>query len=532
MGEVFLEQGLMASAKRATTRRMSFSKDSIRKRFPVGTISSVGAAGCGGTLALLLWLGCVEQSHDAQPNEEDITAARASLPKAPPTPRFPAQAVLENKGGGKITYLGLDADGDAVTAGQPIMITHYFRVDQPAPEGWRLFVHLDSPDKRAHLTADHVPLGGKYPVHRWQAGEIIRDTHKVIVPPSWPTDKLQLYVGLWKGGSRFTVTSGRQDGQNRVLAGELPVRGAAPPPPPKRLVVRKLKAGTTLTMDGKLDEPAWKDATSTGPFVNTMDGTPVGSAASARALWDDKNLYVAFEFQDADIYSAFEKHDDKLWTQDAAELFIDADGDRRTYVELQVSPRNVTFDSFLPNYRANDNAWDAPLVSGVQVSGTINKSDDNDTGWTVELQVPLTAARGKLEAMNNVPPAVGTQWRANFFRMDHRTGKPQAASGWSPPLVGDFHALDKFGLLVFADEQGSFAAPLPTPGAPTGAVPVMPRGGELPPALQRAMIANPKADPAAAKPAPTPTPAAEKPAVEKPATEKPATGAKKPAPPR
>jgi hypothetical protein len=52
---------------------------------------------------------------------------------------------------------------------------------------------------------------------------------------------------------------------------------------------------------------------------------------------------------------------------------------------------------------------------------------------------------------------VGTQWRVNFFRMDQPSGRPQAGSGWSPPLVGDFHALDKFGILIFGDEKGKVA---------------------------------------------------------------------------
>jgi len=38
-------------------------------------------------------------------------------------------------------------------------------------------------------------------------------------------------------------------------------------------------------------------------------------------------------------------------------------------------------------------------------------------------------------------------------------GKPQQASGWSPPLVGDFHALDRFGELVFGDAEGAVPPP-------------------------------------------------------------------------
>ena len=501
----------MAGAKRDTTRGMFMSRDAKRNRF-WGVL----------TVGVLLGIGCVEQSREPQVSDEDVQAARAGLPKESPTPRYPSQAMLQNPGGGKIAYLGMDIDTDSIAAGKSFTITHYFRVEQPAPDGWRLFVHLDSPDKRGHLTADHVPVGGKYPVPRWQAGEIISDSHKVMLPPSWPGNKLQIFVGLWKGQQRFAVSGGRADGQNRVLAAELPVQGGAPPPSPKRMIVRKLKAGTTLTIDGKLDEPAWKEASTTGPFVGTMDGSPAKQQSSARVLWDDKNLYVAFEFQDTDIWSTLEKHDDKLWTQEAAEMFIDADGDGKTYVELQVNPRNVTFDSWLPTYRANDNAWDAPLLTAVQVSGTLDNRDDTDTGWTVEMQIPLTVAKGRLAEMRGVPPVVGTMWRANFFRMDQAKSKPQMGSAWSPPLVGDFHALDRFGVLHFGDEQGLMPPP-PAPAPAPAAVPAQPAGGELPPALQRSMLKNPTSPPpthpepgSAASPASPGSPGA-KPAPAKPA---------------
>jgi hypothetical protein len=49
---------------------------------------------------------------------------------------------------------------------------------------------------------------------------------------------------------------------------------------------------------------------------------------------------------------------------------------------------------------------------------------------------------------------VGTEWRVNFFRMDQPNGRPQSGTGWSPPMVGDFHSLDKFGVLVFGDDKG------------------------------------------------------------------------------
>jgi hypothetical protein len=63
-----------------------------------------------------------------------------------------------------------------------------------------------------------------------------------------------------------------------------------------------------------------------------------------------------------------------------------------------------------------------------------------------------------------LPPVPGDVWRINMYRMDVPQGKPQQAAGWSPPMVGDFHVLDKFGELVFADAQG--VVPPVAPPAP------------------------------------------------------------------
>ncbi len=87
--------------------------------------------------------------------------------------------------------------------------------------------------------------------------------------------------------------------------------------------------------------------------------------------------------------------------------------------------------------------------------------------------------------MKNVPPKVGTEWRVNFFRMDQPNGRPQSGTGWSPPMVGDFHALDKFGVLVFGDDKGhapnAAAAPTEKKGeAPVKKVEAPAKKGEAP----------------------------------------------------
>ncbi len=394
--------------------------------------------------------GCVEQQND-MPSEEDIKAAHEHVLAQPPAKiQHPNDGQLEDK----LEYLGCDVDTDTVTPGKAFTLTHYWKVLNPVGDDWKIFVHLETPDsKKNHLNADHVPIGGKYPVSLWKKGEIIRDIHRVSVPQSWPGTEVDIYVGAWKGPLRLKVVKGPKDNENRVLAVKLPVQGAGATVEKKKIVARKIKNGS-IKLDGKLEDKAWAEAESTGDFVRTMDGQPAEQKTWAKVLWDDKYLYVAFDNEDKDIWTTLDKHDDKLWTQEADEMFIDADGDGKTYVELQVNPKGATFDSYLPSYRQNQNDWESGMKAGVNVEGTLNKRDDEDKRWTVELAIPLDAARGKEKEMKNVPPKVGTEWRVNFFRMDQPNGRPQSGTGWSPPMVGDFHALDKFGILIFGDDKG------------------------------------------------------------------------------
>jgi hypothetical protein len=425
----------------------------------------------GLAVAFALVGGCVEQSPDA-PSEEDIRAAKEHILSTAPTPKYPVNADLEDK----LTYLGLDVDTDTVTPGKAFTLTHYWKVNKAVGDDWKIFIHLEVPDsKKSHLNADHTPIGGKYPVSYWKPGEIIRDIHRVSVPQNWPANTVEIYVGAWKGPLRLKVVKGPKDNENRVLAVKLPT---TPPKEAekKKLVARKVKAGA-IKIDGKLDEKEWKDAPSTGLFVRTMDGLPTDQKTEAKLLWDDKNLYVAFECEDRDVWSTMDKRDDKLWQQEAVELFIDADGDGKTYVELQANPRGTIFDSWLPTYRGNQNDWNSNVKVGVKVDGTLDKRDDTDKGWVVELAIPLEDAKGREKEMKNVPPKVGTEWRVNFFRLDQPSGKTQVGTAWSPPLVGDFHALDKFGVLVFGDEKGTAPGvaveqPKEKPAAP--AAPVAP----------------------------------------------------------
>ncbi|HEY4185648.1 MAG TPA: carbohydrate-binding family 9-like protein [Polyangia bacterium] len=437
---------------------------------------------------------CVEQDDD-KPTEEDMKAVRANLLATPPTPRSVVNADLD----GKLAYLGMDFDPPVAEPGKPLKLTHYWKSVASPGDGWRIFTHLEGSDHQGFLNADHGPVAGKYSVNQWKPGEIIRDEQTVTLPANWTANAVLVYVGSWRGQTRLTVKSGPSDGNGRVLAATIPVKKSEKPAAPrKRYVARRVD--TPIKIDGKLDEQAWKDAPSTGAFVNTMNGGPAEPATEAKLLWDDKFLYVAFMNSDLDIWSSLTKRDDKLWTQEADEMMIDADGNGRGYIELQVAPNGNIFDTYLPTYRKYEDSldpklkpysWNSKMNAKVTVDGTLNKHDDQDRSWTVELALPLGDVKGMDVAapLPRLPPSQGDVWRVNMFRMDLPQGKAQQAVGWSPPLVGDFHALDKFGELAFGDVNGS----LTPPPAPAVAVePAVPEKNEKKKGGKGHAHANPK----------------------------------------
>ncbi len=407
---------------------------------------------------------CVEQDED-KPNDEDMKVAKANILATAPTPKFVVNADLD----GKIIYLGLDVEPATPEPGHDIKLTHYWKVETPPGEGWKPFTHLEGPNHQGYINADHATVKGKYPASAWKVGEIIRDEHTVRLPANWSHDSVSVLTGFWRGNARLPIKSGAHDADGRVLAATIPVKKVAAPVARKSYVARKVAKGPKI--DGKLDDAVWHDAPSTGPFTNTMSGAAADQKTEAKLLRDSKFLYVAFDNQDSDIWATLGKRDDKLWTQEADELMIDADGNGKTYVELQFAPngkhlRHVPAHTASTRTRSTPRpsrySWNSKLQAEVAVDGTLNKRDDQDKGWTVEMAIPLEDVKGLDKGSTlKLPPSVGDKWRINMFRMDMPQGKPQQASGWSP-TVGDFTRSTSSATWCSATTRATWLSPRPS----------------------------------------------------------------------
>jgi len=203
---------------------------------------------------------------------------------------------------------------------------------------------------------------------------------------------------------------------------------------------------TSIKIDGVLNEQAWQDAARTGFLMRSDGKEPARQRTEARLTWDNKNLYLAFECEDEDIFSSYTRRDEPLYMQEVVEVFFDPDGDRGDYLEFEVSPAGVMFDaSFSARRKGMKLSFNPSVQVAVKVDGTLNVRDDQDQGWTVELGLPFSQMTGR----GSFPPKKDDQWRFNIFRID-KTGQSGEASSFKPTR-GDFHDLNAFGTLRFSD---------------------------------------------------------------------------------
>lgn len=220
-------------------------------------------------------------------------------------------------------------------------------------------------------------------------------------------------------------------------------------------------ASGAITVDGRLDEPAWTKAGATGAFVNPGSGKPAPGSpvrAKARLAWDQTHLYVGVVVRDAKPSSPFtrDQPDPHIWARaSGVELMLQPGnpGDNRHYYEIQVDVNGAVWDTRFDDYnrprvrrggrmRFGHEAWSAALQRKVVV-------DRQRKRYTVEMGLPWSAVAdvARRRAGVAVPPRPGDVWRINLYSF--RDGQ-RASLAWSPILgLGNFHRSERFGKARF-----------------------------------------------------------------------------------
>jgi len=158
---------------------------------------------------------------------------------------------------------------------------------------------------------------------------------------------------------------------------------------PNKDAVTLLTAATgILVADGKLDEPAWKQAAAMGDFILGRSQRPEVDTR-VLATYDKDNLYIAVvcaEPATDKLVANAKGPDGNVWSDDSVEIYIDPGCQKtRDYYGFMVNSRNVTYDRKLVE------KWSGTWASGASVIP--------GQAWIAETAIPfktleMTAAAG------------------------------------------------------------------------------------------------------------------------------------------
>jgi hypothetical protein len=261
-----------------------------------------------------------------------------------------------------------------------------------------------------------------------------------------------------------------------------------PEPNPARYTCYRARG--PIRVDGRLDEPDWRNAPKSSRFVDIVNGEPAWFDTRVALLWDDQALYFGFWAEEPNVQAAFTERDSKIWFDNDLEIFVAA---RDAYYEFEINAFNTIYEvlwiwkdvlkSGGPYPAAEWNParrrvmtlagvgghvhprgerwgfldWDFPgLEHAVHVDGTINDPSDTDRGWTAEIALPWEGFQ-LLADGRPLPPNNGDVWRIDCSRFQSvdRGGKPfspGAGAGWTWNRHGhyDSHIPEVFPYVTFS----------------------------------------------------------------------------------
>jgi hypothetical protein len=166
-----------------------------------------------------------------------------------------------------------------------------------------------------------------------------------------------------------------------------------------------------------------------------------------KTLYSNTGIYCLFKCEDSVITATLKEDFLNLYDEDVVEVFLRPDTSLPAYFEYELSPLNYELPILIISNKGNIMGWKPWQYEGTRKTKhevKISKKDplNNRFIWTAEFFIPFALLR----PIVNVPIKKGTQWRANFYRIDYDSNP--VYSGWQLTRES-FHDPQNFGILEF-----------------------------------------------------------------------------------
>lgn len=207
-----------------------------------------------------------------------------------------------------------------------------------------------------------------------------------------------------------------------------------------------------IQLDGHVDKPVWQQVKPIRfdiPREFQQQGQSLEEDGAARLLWDDRYLYVAFDFTDSDVVANGTEDDQEHHNLgDVGEIFLKPT-DQTWYWEFHVTPRGYV-STYLHHGRGrfglqgvNSHVKPRFIDAAAQVRGTLNDDRDRDERWTAEVAIPWS----KLDGFGEKPD-VKANWTILLARYNYTRYRTQATgpelSSWPVLSRASYHLVEQY----------------------------------------------------------------------------------------
>jgi len=222
-------------------------------------------------------------------------------------------------------------------------------------------------------------------------------------------------------------------------------------------IFKVCKTDQPIKVDGKMKEEAWSKTEKRGfDYFYNLEKEDDRQLTTFRMLWDEENLYLFYEMEDKYLTVRETKRDGQPYFDDCAELFlITAPDSLDTHFgyELNINKASndfIFFNDFYEGKNIGFKGFNPEFMVEVTYQGTINDNSDIDSGWTMEMAIPISNF-GKLGKV--VPVSIGNRWAFLAVRQDRNDnmGNRRSTSTIFPiyDISKNVHQTNRFGLLEF-----------------------------------------------------------------------------------
>ncbi|XP_060577885.1 uncharacterized protein LOC132735000 [Ruditapes philippinarum] len=184
--------------------------------------------------------------------------------------------------------------------------------------------------------------------------------------------------------------------------------------------------GKTITIDGKLDDDAWKEVPWSETFVDMRSSVYPKPYLDTKfkIRWDDERMYIGVYIQENNLWATLTTHDAAISTENGVEFLMDVDGSLFNFKQMQINVLGTMMDQLFykspydsPDVQVWFQDWQPDVRKAVNTDGTVNTPGDEDKYWSIEVSLSFAKlAERSQRAQPN--PVENEAWFIQFGRSE------------------------------------------------------------------------------------------------------------------